>query len=369
MKKIWVVIVIIVIAVLVIFTVITRNKKEIEDIKIGAILPLTGAAANHGKDAKDGIIMAIDEINNNGGLKNRQVRVIFEDNTSTKNGSISSVQKLIHFDKVPLILGPISSSNVLAVAPITEDSKTVLFTPTASSLKISQAGNYVFRNSLLAAPQAQKMADFCIHVLKQTTVAILYINDDTGHGYYESFKKAFESLGGKVIFIDTYNKEDTDFRTQITKLKNSRAKCVYVPAIPQTMGYIIRQTVELGYHPIFIGNIGIEGEDLLTIAGRFAENVFYTSVPVSTQFAKKYETLFGKKPRIAAPLAYDATKIAAIAITKGGYNSLGIKNALYEIRNYKGATGIVRFFNADGDAEREIIIKTIKNGEFVPVKQ
>jgi len=368
MKKIWIGIIIIATVTLAVVLIVVRTKKEPEDMKIGAILPLTGVAANHGQDAKDGIIMAINEINEKGGLGKRPIKVIFEDSLSTVNGCISGVQKLIQIDKVPIILGPISSSDVLAVAPIVEKTRTVLFTPSASSPEISQAGDFVFRNSLLAPPQGKKMAEFCFRNLKQKTAAVFYMNDDTGRGYYEAFRNAFESLGGKIIFVDTYDREDKDFRTQIAKLKNSEAKCVYVPAIPQTMGLIIKQAVELKYNPIFLSNIGIEGEDLLTIAGDLAESVFYTSVPVSNKFIENYEKTFGRTPKIAAPLAYDSTKIASIAITQGGYNSIGIRDALYRITNYEGATGLVNSFDANGDAERELIIKTVKNGKFVPVE-
>jgi branched-chain amino acid transport system substrate-binding protein len=347
--------------------VVTQRKKEPEVIKIGAVLPLTGAAANHGQDAKDGITLAVNEINDKGGVQNRLVKIIFEDSRSTTDGCVSGVQKLIQIDKVPVILGPISSSDVLAVAPVVEKTKTVLFTPSASSPEISQAGDYVFRNSLLAPPQGQKMADFSFYQLKQTTVAILYINDDTGRGYQESFKKAFESLGGNVVFTDTYNREDTDFKTQIIKLKSGGAKSVYVPGIPQTMGLIIKQSAELGYNPIFLGNIGIEGEDLLTIAGSLAKNVFYTSVEVSEKFIETYEKAFGRMPRIAAPLAYDAARIAIMAIANAGYDSIAIKEYLYKITGYEGVTGVVKSFDANGDAQREIIIKTIKNGKFVPL--
>jgi branched-chain amino acid transport system substrate-binding protein len=212
------------------------------------------------------------------------------------------------------------------------------------------------------------MAEFCFRNLKQEAAAVFYINDDTGRGYYEAFRNAFESLGGKIIIVDTYDREDKDFRTQIIKLKSSGAKCVYVPAIPQTMGLIIKQSAELKYYPIYLGNIGIEGEDLLTIAGDLAENIFYTSVSVSEKFMENYEKTYGRMPKIAAPLAYDAIKIASIAIKNAGYNAIRIKDALYQVTNYEGATGLMSSFDTNGDALRELIIKTVRNGKFVPVE-
>ena len=369
MKKYVVGIVILIILTFIITIFLARKKTSTSELEIGAILPLTGPAANHGQDAKDGINLAINDINVKGGILNSKIKVIFEDSRSTTEGCVSGIQKLIQVDRVPVILGPISSSDVLAVAPIVGKNKTVLFTPSASSAEISQVGDYVFRNSVLAEPQGQRMADFCFNRLKQTASAILYINDDTGRAYFESFKDAFEALGGKIVLIESYNRDDTDFRTHIAKIKSAGANSVYIPAIPQTMGNIIKQSAELGYKPFFLGNIGIEGEDLLTITKGIGKKVFYTSVMVDEKFSKKFEEYYGRIPLIAASLAYDAAGIVGIAIAKAGSGSADeIKKAIYEITNYSGVTGFIRFFDRNGDAQREIIIKTIEEDKFVQAK-
>lgn len=258
--------------------------KQEKTIKIGALLPLTGPSANHGQDAKEGMNLALKEIRNSDKILGNKIEIIWEDDNSTPQGAISGAQKLINIDKVAVIIGPISSSATLAVAPLAEKSKVVLLSPSASSPEISDAGDFIFRNSLLAPPQGKKMAQFCFENLKITKVDVLFLNDDTGWGYYNSFKQNFESLGGKINLVENYDKTDTDFRPQIIKLKKDGAKAVYVPSVPQTMGLILKQSAELGYNPIFLANIGVEGEDLLKIAGEKAEGIYYTSLIVNEKF-------------------------------------------------------------------------------------
>jgi len=366
-RKIWIGITIIVVVALSLVLVINhKTKKEPGEIKIGAILPLTGPAANHGEDARNAILLALGEINNKAGVNSKKIQIKFEDNMSTPNGSVNAAKKLVEIDGVNIIIGPISSSGVLACAPIIDKAEVVLFSPTASSPKISGISKFVFRNSLLATPQGQRIADFCVEEFGREAVGILYINDDTGESYYNSFKKAFEHLRGKISFVDKYDKIDTDFRTQIAKFKNKGIKVIYVPAIPRTMGLLIKQSYELGYNPVFLGNIGVEGEDLLINAGDLLDsNLYYTSLPIKEEFLIKYSRKYSTIPKIAAPLAYDAMHIIALSIKESMKKDIEVKVALNQIKNYEGVTGLLKGFDENGDAIKQPIIKTVKNRNFV----
>ncbi|OGU83876.1 MAG: hypothetical protein A2W11_00485 [Ignavibacteria bacterium RBG_16_35_7] len=340
-----------------------QQKKEPEVIKIGAILPLTGTSKDHGKDAKDGMELLLDKLNNSKTLK-YTYKIIYEDDQSLSSNSVTVAQKLINFNKVKIIIGPISSTSTLAIAPIAEKAKVVLLSPSASDPQISKSGDYIFRNSLLALPQGERMAKFCKDDIGRNEVSILYMNDDTGVSYYEAFQNSFLKYGGIIKSVERYEKDRNDFRTQLLKLKLIGAKVIYSPGVPKTLGLIIKQANELGFFPIFLANIGIEGEELIDIAGSsINKNVYFTSVLVKDSFTKEYYKRYGKIPKIAAPLAYDALGIAINVIEKYGYESFLIKNGLYNIKNYDGVTGITSF-NNDGDAEKQAILKTIEKGKF-----
>lgn len=342
-------------------------KKEEKKIKIGIVLPLTGAQSNHGEDAKLGLDMALEEINKDGGVKGNKIRLIYEDDTSTPTGAVSAVRKLLEVDKVSVIIGTISSAGTMAAVPLTEKANAILFSPAASSPKLSGAGQFFFRNSLLAEPQGQRMAEFCFRDLGIREITVLYMNDETGLGYYESFRDAFEKLGGKISNVDTYNKEDVDFRTQLAKCKSLKSQAVYVPGVPRTVGLIIKQAKEMGFKTMFLSNYGAEGSDLIDIAGDAAGDLFYTSLPISQDFIKRFERRYGKKPNIGSPLGYDSLKIIASGMALKGSGANELRDAFHLIKDFDGVTGKISF-DQKGDAMKEVIIKTVKNGYFTLAK-
>ena len=344
------------------------TKASQKDINIGIVLPLTGRAASHGEDIMGGINLALDELNSSGGINGNKVKLIIEDNLSTPDGSVAALKKLLDINKVPVVIGPVASGNMLAMAPIAESNKTVLISPGASSPKLSEAGDYIFRNSLLATPQGKAIARYCKETLGLVNVAVLFIDDETGRGYKKAFVEEFKALGGNVLIVDSYDKRGSDFRAQLSKIKEVNPEAIYVPSIPSTFGLILRQAKELGIKTQFLANYGIEGEALLTAAGDAAEGIIYTSIPISEQFKKNFENKYGRKPTIGAPLGYDTFQVTAEAIRIGGDTSDGIKNALYSIRNFKGATGKVSF-DSNGDAMKEIIIKTVSDDNFMEIKR
>jgi len=340
-------------------------KKQPNEIKIGVVLPLTGASANHGQDARDGLELAMEDIQKNPPIKGKEIQLIYEDNHSSATDSVSATQKLINSDGVRIIIGPIASSDALAMIPVTEASNVLLFSPAASSPKITGKGKIFFRISLLAEPQGQMAARFTLNTLKFDRVSIFFLNDDTGRGYAGSFADEFQKLGGTIAFQDSYGKELTDFKSQILKLKEAGSKVVYLPAVPRTLGLIIKQSHELGYDPIFVSNYGSEGADLLNIAGTLAnERVFLTSFRLDSRFIKRYKSRFGKEPGIAASLGYDSLSVIAEAIhSKNSTDPFIIRDGLHSLAGYIGATGKISF-DRNGDPIRQIVIRKITNGTF-----
>lgn len=115
-------------------------KKQPEEIKIGAILPLTGDGAKYGEEAKNGIELALEE------LKDSKIKVFYEDDQGTSSGAVNAFNKLVASVKAPVIIGPMYSSTALAVAPLAEKNKVVILSPSASSPELTKAGDYFFRN-------------------------------------------------------------------------------------------------------------------------------------------------------------------------------------------------------------------------------
>ena len=347
-----------------------QKKVEEKVVKIGAILVLTGPDAKAGQSAKQGIEMAVEEINASGGLKSRKIKVIYEDDGGEPQKSVSAVQKLINVDKVLAILGPMWSSCVLAVAPIVESKGVVILSPTASSPKITYAGDYIFRNTYSDAIEGAKTAEFASKELKYGKAGILFINNDYGVGLKDAFKRKFEELGGKIVIDEGYDPKTTDFRTILVKVKERRPEVIYIAGYSE-MGQLLRQMRETGIKIPVLSCIMFEISDIAKVAGKAAEGVIYAypsydpekGNEITLKFAKKFKEKYGTLPDPEAAFSYDAVKILALAMEKGGFTSEDIKNALYKIKGYNGVTGKTSF-DENGDVIKPVGFKRVHNGKY-----
>ena len=374
---IWLIVAIVVIAG--IWWGVSRKSTQLptmkEVIKIGAILPLTGGASIYGESAKEGIDLAIEEINNKGGINGRKIEIIYEDSKAEPKEGVSAINKLISVDRVPVIIGAIASAVTLAIAPIAEENHVVLLSPGSSAPKITEAGDYIFRNEVSEEFGARKSAEL-YYDAGFKKIAILYINNDYGVSVKEITEKVYQEKGGKITAAEAFVQNTTDFRTSLQKIKNSDPQALLIVAYGE-YPMIIRQMKEAGMELPILTTPVFESKELLKKLGESAEGVIYSYYGTFNlesqkeevkQFLDNFRKKYNKDPSYYAALGHDAVYLLRIAIEKGGYHSDGIKNALYTIKNYPGVTGITSF-DENGDVIKPIILKTIKNGKFVPYSE
>jgi branched-chain amino acid transport system substrate-binding protein len=197
------------------------------------------------------------------------------------------------------------------------------------------------------------------------------VNLDYGIGLTKVFEKVFESLGGRILAIEYYDQGATDFRTQLSKIKSLNPEAIYLPGYYTEIGLILRQAKEMGLKTKFLSCVGFDNPKVLEIAGNAAEGVIFarpyydpeSNDPIVKTFVKRFRQKFGTDPGIYAAHSYDALKIIATAIKKGGYSADGIKRALYSTKNFPGVTGNTSF-DKNGDVEKPIQIMEVYNGKF-----
>jgi len=361
---------IIVLAVIITFILSCQPKKP-KEIKIGVITPLTGEGATYGEATKQGLDLAIVEINDAGSIEGKEVKLIYEDSQIKPEPATGAIYKLITVDKVPVIIGAFGSSVTLSIAPIAEKNKVVLFTASSTTDAIKDAGDYIFRNVPPNSAQGKTAALFAVDRLGIKEAAILFINNDYGISLKNAFEKIFTEKGGKILIIENYNQGDRDFRTQLTKIKSEKPNLIYYPGHYQESGLILKQARELGIKSIFIGGDGSYSPELIKIAAEAAEGSFYTLMGIGygitdeeiERFNKIFVEKYGVEPGVYSAYAFDALKIIVLAIKKGGYNSEGIKNALYQIRNFRGVTGYTSF-DKFGEVDKLFTMYIVKEGKF-----
>jgi branched-chain amino acid transport system substrate-binding protein len=345
-------------------------KKQEHEIKIGAVLSLTGKGAKYGESIRHGIELALEEVNAEPNRK-AKFKVDYEDSLSEPQKAVAAFNKLIEIDKVQIVIGPVLSSEVLACAPIANQKKIVILNTSAGTEDLRKAGDYVFRNRESAYPQAFKIAELCRSTLKIEKMAIMYSNSPNGKDYKDAFMKRFEELGGKILQTETYEEGETDFRSQILKIKKNHPQGVYLAGLVAELGYILKQSKELRVDTRFFASAGIEGSKLFDIAGDSAEGVIFGSPafdpssnePIIKNFVLKYRQKYNQTPDFFAANAYDALRIIVQAIEKSGNASDGIKNALYGTKDYPGVGGNTTF-DSDGEVIKPIRIKIIKDNKF-----
>jgi len=348
----------------------SKKKPRTKEIKIGAILPLTGDGAKYGQNAKKGIDLAVGEINSSGGFRQRLLRVIYEDSKMNPAEGVSAIRKLITVDKVPAIIGAMASSVTLAIAPIAEKNNVVLLSPASSAPAISKAGDYIFRNTYSDIYEGPRMGHYAYDRLNFREMAVLYINNDFGVGLTTSFRQSFVKLGGKMVAKESYEQGSSDFRTQLNKIKQSKPDAIYIVGYSE-MGQLLRQAKEIGVKSSFLSCIMFEDPKILEIAKDAAEGIIYAYPaydPNSGQqnisnFVSGFEQKYKKKPDIYAASSFDSLKILAHAMNKGGFQPASIKKALYSIKDFPGITGLTTF-DSNGDVTKPIGIKQVQNGKF-----
>jgi branched-chain amino acid transport system substrate-binding protein len=294
------------------------------EIVIGMYGSLTGDGASFGISSKEGHELAIEEINNAGGLLGgRKFRMIIEDDQSKPEEASNAVTKLITQDKVVAVLGEVASRRSLAAAPIAQRYQIPMITPASTNERVTAVGDYIFRVCFIDPFQGEVLAKFAYNDLKVRRVAILKdIQQDYSVGLTDSITKHLTSLGAEVLPAISYTTGDADFKAVLTQVRSQKPDAVFVTGYYPEAAIIVRQARELGMTMPMLGGDGWVGDAIKN--GRDALKNTYISNhysadnpdPIVQNFVTSYRAKFGKEPDAMAALAYDAVKVLADAMNR-----------------------------------------------------
>lgn len=350
-----------------------NNKSD--NIKIGSTLDLTGPNAVYGEQVKQGLNLAIDEINNTGGIQNTKIEIKYLDSKSDAKTAVTNAQKLISVDDCKILIGEISSSATQAMIPVVEQNKAFLFAPASSSPKLTNISKNFARNWPSDVAEAGSAAQFAKTNFIAATAAIIYVNSDYGLGLKEKFTQVFDGAGGKVVSSEPYAVDANDFKTVLLKVKAANPDCIYLAGNPKEMGACIKQLRENNLTSKIISNTGFLQNDCLSLAGNAANGVIvptpeYNPSDSTKQsifsFYKKFKAKYNVEPTMVNANAYNAIYLIKDAIEKQGYDALKISEYVRNNKNFEGATGNISFTN--GDVEAGIIYMVIENGKPIKYK-
>lgn len=342
------------------------------DIPIGEFASLTGKEAAFGQSSHKGTQLAIEEINNAGGVLGRKLKLITEDTQSKQGESVTGVRKLISKDGVVAVLGEVASGRSLEGASVCQPSKIPMISPSSTNPRVTKAGDYIFRVCFTDEFQGKVLAKFGSTTLKLKNVAVLSdVTAAYSQGLAEYFINHFKSGGGQIAVQREYSGGDKDFRAQLTAIRSANADGIFLPGYYNDVGLIVAQARQLGMTMPIFGGDGWEAPQLYEIGGEALKDTYYTThfyfestEPKVQEFVKSFKAKFNETPDAMAALGYDSARVLADAIKRAGSaEPAKIRDALAATKDYDGVTGKTTI-DAERNASKAAVILTLKDKAF-----
>lgn len=343
------------------------------EVKIGAVISETGAVAPYGNQVTRGLDLALEEINAEGGFKGGPIQLIYRDDGTNPEKGVEAVRDLINNEGVNIIIGAVSSPVTLEIAPICEKKEVLLLSPTASAPRISEAGEFIFRNYPSDILEGTAMADFARR-LGVRRVAIFALDNEFGSGLAEVFTRRFESKSRRVVETFRITEEDTaSFPDMIQQIKEQEPQGVYLVAYEEIMTELLEQLQAAGCKGLKMGS-GAVTEDLIERAGEAAEHLVYpqpvfepdSDDPAVKAFVEAFRAKYSREPDIYAAHGYDALKLVVQAMRNTGFALTDeVRRGLHGLKDFSGAAGRTEF-DERGDVVRYPKIFVISEGNSVP---
>lgn len=355
------------------------DSPDATSFKIGGIGPTTGDNAIYGLAVQHGIQIAVDEINEAGGINGYPIEYQFEDDQADPEKAVNAYNTLKDWG-MKMLVGTVTSTPCTAIVEETHADNMFHLTPSATSIESIRYNN-AFRMCFSDPDQGRASADYIAENGLAEKVAVIYNSSDTySSGIYERFAEEAASVGLEIVTTQAFTADSkTDFTVQLQKAKDSGADLVFLPIYYQEASLILAQANRMGYAPSWFGCDGMDG--LLALEGfdaSLAEGLmFLTPFTADAQdaetqeFVAKYEELCGDTPNQFAADAYDCVYVIKAAAEKAGLTPDmrlsdmcdELKTAMTEI-SVDGLTGKQITWSEEGEPTKQSTVVVIENGKY-----
>lgn len=348
-----------------------------DKVRIGVFMSTTGTTANFGISSVNGIKLATEEANAAGGINGKQIELLVQDDRSDPSEAATIVTKFVNQDMVNAVIGEVASSRSLAAAPIAQNAKIPMLTPSSTNPEVTKKGNFIFRSCFIDPYQGAAIAQFAAKTLGAKNAAIMVDRkNDYSTGLEKVINETFTKLGGKMVATQSYQEGDQDFNAQLTSLKGANPEVIFVPGYYNDVGLIAKQARDKGITVPLIGGDGWDSEQLYKIGGSALNGSYFTNHyspydtdPKVVKFVNDYKAKYGSTPDALAATAYDAARIMFDAIKRSkSLSGPDIRDALQATKDFPGVTGTVTF-NENRDAVKPIVMIEIKPGGTYAVRE
>jgi len=353
------------------------------ELKLGVVDDLTGAAAAYGISHANGIKLAVEEINEAGGIKGAgRIELIVEDDGTKPTEAVNATNKLITRDKVEFFMGSCASATTLALVPIHTKYETINLNSCSSSKLITdplpsgQPNPWIFRTQYRSDRTAAFVAEFAAKELGAKKIGVLNDTNEYGRAAAEGAVQHLKSMGQPAAAHENYNSGDKTFSAQLLKFKEAGVDTVAYFGYYQEAALILKQAKQLGVNLRMVSTDVLHTPVFLELAGNDANGVLVTTAftkdsrdPKTVQFTEAYKKKFGKDPTGQSAMGYDAVYLMKWAYEKAGSrDKLKVRDALAKASGFVGVTGETKF-NERGDDMRPFLVTVISDGKWIPYEE
>ena len=360
---------------------LARPAAAADEVRIGALLAVTGPAAFLGAPEARTLEMLTEQVNARGGVAGHKVRLIVKDTGGSPEKAVSFARQLIDEEKVFAILGPSTSGETMAVKGIAEEARTPLLSLAAAEVIVNPVAPHVFKT----AQKDSHAATLVFQDMKSrgiTRIAVFSSNTGFGKAGKEQIAKLAPEFGIQIVLDEVYDKAATDLSAEATKLKGSNAQAVLNWSIEPAQSILVKNIRQLGITMPIYQSHGFGNLAYVKAAGPAAEGVIFPlgrlavadALPaghpqkaVLLAYRDAYQKRYGEEVSGFGGYAWDAFQLLVLAIEKVGLDQAKIRSALESTQGFVGQSGVFRFSPADhnGLGMDSFEMLTVKDGKFV----
>ncbi len=353
----------------------TTGGQEASEIIVGEYASLTGTTATFGNSTHRGVQMAIDDANAAGGVNGRKLKLVTEDNQSKPDIARTVVTRLITQEKAVAILGEVASTRSMAAAPVCQQYKVPMISPSSTNPAVTDAGDYIFRVCFTDDFQAAVVANFAFDQGYRKVAVFKDIKNDYSVAFAANFAAEIKRLGGSVVAEQFFQEGDTDFKAQLITLAAAKPDAVLVPGYYSEVGTIARQAREVGLKAPLLGGDGWDSPKLVpgaggaggALEGCFFSNHYFSSElkeEVTQSFLAAFKKKYSVDPDALAALGYDAARLFVDALKRAGSTEgPKLRDAIAATKDFPGVTGKITL-DAKRNARKAALILQVQGDKF-----
>ncbi len=339
--------------------------------KIGFFAPLTGWAAADGSSALQGAELGIEYVYSHGGVNGNKLELIHYDDAMNTAQAVSIAYKLVQQDHVLVAISGSYSSTTRAAAGIYQMLGIPMISAYAVHPQITKVGNLIFRVGTLATVEGRAGAYFAVKTLGAKRIAVLTIDNDFGSSLTQGFVEEAKKLGAQIVYTTKYPIGETEFRTILDALKNSKPDVIYATAYYAEASHIVYQAKQLGIYVPIIGQEGYDSPKFIQLSKDNASNGTLittdlnrnSSKPIVQWFLKTYKEKYGISADMVSASTFDAVQVAARGL-KNGTTADKIREGILSIKSLQTSVTDIEHYTKSREVYRPLTVQIVLAGKF-----